>query len=151
MLGLLSALPIVSAGNLCCCLWLVAGGLVAAYVLQQNQSTPITPGDGALAGVLAGVVGAFVYLVVSIPFAFLLSPLERRVMERLAAMGQLPPQLWAYGAGPISIGLRTIASFVLILVLGAILSTAGGVIGALIFAKNAPEAPTGPADGSPAS
>ncbi len=151
MLGLLSALPIVSAGNLCCCLWLVVGGLVAAYVLQQNQSTPITPGDGALAGVLAGVVGAFVYLVVSIPFAFLLSPLERRVMERLAAMGQLPPQLRAYGAGPIAIGLRTIASFVLILVLGAILSTAGGVIGALIFAKNAPEAPTGPADGSPAS
>ena len=62
-MGALSALPLISAGNLCCCLWLVSGGVVAAYVLQQNQETPITPGDGALAGLLAGIVGAFVYLV----------------------------------------------------------------------------------------
>jgi len=32
-LGILSALPIVSAANLCCCLWVVAGGVLAAYLL----------------------------------------------------------------------------------------------------------------------
>src|SRR5438132_13671198 len=82
VLGVLSALPLVSAGNLCCCLWLVLGGAVAAYVLQQNQSAPITPGDGAVVGLLAGVIGAFVYLIVSIPVAMLLAPFERRVFER---------------------------------------------------------------------
>ena len=45
VMGVLSALPIISAGNLCCCLWIISGGLVAAYVLQQNQPTPITPAD----------------------------------------------------------------------------------------------------------
>jgi hypothetical protein len=29
VMGVLSALPIVSAGNWCCCLWVVSGGLVA--------------------------------------------------------------------------------------------------------------------------
>ena len=46
LIGVLSALPIVSAGNLCCCLWVVLGGVVAAYLLQQNQSTPLNVGDG---------------------------------------------------------------------------------------------------------
>jgi len=48
VMGVLSALPLVSAGNICCCLWVVTGGLVAAYLLQQNQAMPISPADGAL-------------------------------------------------------------------------------------------------------
>ena len=60
VMGVLSALPIITAGNVCCCLWVVSGGVVAAYLLQQNQTTPITPGDGALVGLLAGLVGALV-------------------------------------------------------------------------------------------
>jgi hypothetical protein len=70
--GVLSALPLVSGGNLCCCLWVVSGGVVAAYLLQQNQTAPIVASDGALVGLLAGVVGAFVYLVVSIPINLLM-------------------------------------------------------------------------------
>ena len=57
-MGVLSALPLINAGNVCCCLWVVSGGVVAAYVLQQNQTAPITPGDGALVGLLAGLIGA---------------------------------------------------------------------------------------------
>ena len=57
VMGVLSALPIVAAGNLCCCLWIISGGVVAAYLLQQNQSAPVTPGDGALVGLLAGMAG----------------------------------------------------------------------------------------------
>ena len=44
VMGVLSALPLVSAGNICCCLWVVTGGLVAAYLLQQNQAMPISRG-----------------------------------------------------------------------------------------------------------
>src|SRR5688572_30580798 len=84
VMGLLSALPIVSAGNLCCCLWVVTGGVVAAYLLQQNQPAPLAPGDGALVGLLAGVFGAIISVLLSIPISFFVGPLERQVMERLA-------------------------------------------------------------------
>ena len=74
--GVLSALPIISAGNFCCCLWVVGGGAVAAYVLQQNTAAPVTPGDGALAGLLAGLVGAFVHLFLSIPLTLVMAPMH---------------------------------------------------------------------------
>ena len=92
VVGVLSALPIVNMGNVCCCLWVVGGGAVAAYVLQQNQSTPITPGDGALAGLLAGLAGAFIYLVLSIPITLVMAPMERVMMERVIESGRMPPE-----------------------------------------------------------
>ena len=45
-MGVLSALPIVSAGNYCCCLWVISGGLVAAYVLLCHL-TRVTCGPPA--------------------------------------------------------------------------------------------------------
>ena len=55
VIGVLSALPLISAGNCCCCLWVIGGGAVAAYLLQQHQATPITVGDGAVAGGVKGL------------------------------------------------------------------------------------------------
>ena len=43
VMGVLSALPIISAGNVCCCLWVVSGGAIAAYLFQQERAAPITP------------------------------------------------------------------------------------------------------------
>src|SRR4029077_12946247 len=95
--GVLSALPIVAAGNVCCCLWVVSGGVVAAYVLQQREPAPITAGDGALVGLLAGLVGAFVYLVISIPLNLLIAPMEREIVNRfIERLGTLPPEFRDY-------------------------------------------------------
>src|SRR4029453_16251654 len=119
----LSALPIISAGN-CCCLWLVTGGAVAAYVLQQNQEAPITPGDGAFAGFLAGIVGAFIYLLLSIPITILMAPMMRVMMERIISnAGNMPPEFRQY-VGPYMGGaFQVLFGFVIILVFGAIFST----------------------------
>jgi hypothetical protein len=137
--GVLSALPLIAGGNLCCCLWIVSGGAVAAYVLQQNQSLPIAPGDGALVGLLAGVIGAFVYLVLSIPINLLMTPMERVLFERLSeTMSNMPPEFREYARSSMSAGVRLVLGFVLMLVLGAIFSTIGGWLGALIFRKKVP-------------
>ena len=53
-IGVLSALPIINIGN-CCCLWVLGGGALAAYLMQQNHPYPITVADGALVGLMAGV------------------------------------------------------------------------------------------------
>jgi hypothetical protein len=138
VMGALSALPIVAAGNLCCCLWVVSGGLVAAYFLQQNQPGPIEAGDGALAGLLAGLFGAVVYLVLSIPLNLIVGPFQAQIAQRLIERGALPPEFRAasmrYFGGP----LRLMLSFALMLIVGAVFSTLGGLVGALVFRKQQP-------------
>jgi len=146
VMGVLSALPLISAGNLCCCLWVISGGLVAAYLLQQNQSTPIAPGDGALVGLLAGLVGAAVQVLVSIPIGLLVGPMEREMVRRILDMsGAMPPEVRdaveRYGrdaqAGALFL-LSRVFAFVIWLFIGAIFSTLGGVLGAAVFKKSAP-------------
>ena len=151
VMGVLSALPLVSAGNLCCCLWVISGGLVAAYLLQQHQSTPIAAGDGALVGLLAGLVGAGVQVLVSIPIGLLVGPMEREMVGRILDMaGAMPPEVRdaveRYGrdaqAGALFL-LGRIFALVMWLFVGAIFSTLGGVLGAAMFKKSAPPAGDG--------
>jgi hypothetical protein len=137
VVGVLSALPVISIGN-CCCLWVVGGGAVAAYVLQQNQQTPITAGDGAIAGLLAGLVGAFVYLVLSIPISLLMAPMERVIMDRVIQSGDVPPEFQQFLAGYRGGAFRLITGFAFMLVAGAIFSTLGGLLGVAIFKKSLP-------------
>ena len=148
-MGVLSALPVVSAGNLCCCLWVVSAGLIAAYLLQQNQPGPITPADGALAGLLAGLIGAVVYAVVKIPIDFLMAPIERAMLERVLDSGTLPPEWrdvverYAGRDRDMSIAFQIvgrIAGLMFWLFVGGVFSTLGGVVGAMIFRKDAPPA-----------
>jgi hypothetical protein len=146
VMGVLSALPFISAGNLCCCLWVIAGGVVAAYVLQQNEAAPITPGDGALVGLLAGLVGAVVQALIAIPINFVIGPMERAMVARVLDMaGNMPPDvremLERYSSGGQPVAFAIVArmfAFVLWLCVGAIFSTIGGLIGAAIFRKNTP-------------
>ena len=142
-MGVLSALPIISAGNLCCCLWVVSGGVLAAYLLQQNQAEPITPGDGALVGLLAGLFGALVQTVLSIPIGLLIGPMERQLTQRVLDMASsMPPELREalerYSregvSGPFLI-LTRIVEFFFWLVVGGVFSTLGGLLGASIFRK----------------
>ena len=135
---MLSALPIVAVGNVCCCLWVVLGGVVAAYVLQQRLSIPVTPADGALVGLLAGLIGAVVYLVLSIPITLVMAPFERQLVERLASFGNTPPWLGDYANRSVGLRVAGIAlDFIIRLFLGAIFSTIGGLVGAVLFAKKA--------------
>ena len=139
VLGALSALPIISVGNLCCCVWVVGGGVVAAYVLQQNRATAITPGDGALAGFLAGVAGALVYLLLSIPITIVLAPFERAMMERIVenAAG-MPPEFREYVGTYLGSAIQVAVGFGFMLVVGSMFATIGGVIGAMLFKKSLP-------------
>ena len=139
VMGVLGGLPIISAGNLCCCLWVITGGVIAAYVLQQNEAAPITTGDGAAVGLLAGIVGAFVYLIISIPISFLVAPMERMLFQRMVErFGDMPPEFREFASRGVTQGVRLMASFVMYLFVGSAFSTVGGVIGQAIFQKKLP-------------
>ena len=145
LIGVLSALPIVSAGNLCCCLWVLLGGAVAAYLLQQNQSTPLSVGDGAIVGMLAGLVGAVVGTVLTIPVLLMFGPLQAEYMARILDNPEIPPEAkQALGnfmpSGGVSVMWLMFTLF-FSLVVDAIFGTLGGMLGALFFKKNPPPVP----------
>jgi len=154
-LGVLTALPIVNVAN-CCCLWLIGGGMVAAWVMQQNHQAPIRVSDGLVAGVLAGIVGAVVNLLVSLPITTVLAPVYDVLRARLLQNAQdMPPEfreaIDVLGIGPPS----HVVSFFTNVVLGVVFAGAGGMLGTVLFRRTAaaaqlplpPLVPPGPTDG----
>ena len=60
-IGVLSALPVVNVAN-CCCLWVVVGGGLTTYLLQQARPAPVETSEAALFGLIAGLVGGVLYM-----------------------------------------------------------------------------------------
>ncbi len=142
VIGVLSALPIIAAGNYCCCLWIVGGGVLAAYLLQQNSIEPITQGDAAVTGLMAGLIGAGVYLVISIPITFLIAPMQRQVLDRILDNANgVPPEFREFMSRSVAGPLAIVIGFLTHLVLGAVFATIGGLLGAVFFRKALPPAP----------
>jgi hypothetical protein len=153
-IGVLSALPVISIGNCLCCMWVIGGGMLAAYLLQQNQITPIAASDGAVVGVLAGLAGAVVSLIISIPIGLLFGPIQADVMQRIvSSTGDMPPEVRAaienmQQSGGFSI-IGILGGFVVMLFVGVIFGSLGGLLGALFFKKDAPPPPTPPIPQTP--
>ena len=82
-LGILSVIPFVSAANACCCLWAILGGLLATNLYVKSSPTPVTAGDGAIVGGLAGIVGGIIAFVLGVPIAYAMGPTMRNLMVSL--------------------------------------------------------------------
>lgn len=143
-IGVLSALPVVNLAN-CCCAWILFGGGLAAYLMQQNHPEPITAADGAVGGLLAGLVGACVWLVISIPLNLAVAPFEVGMLERaLETAREMPPEARAFlerlTEGPV-VGIGMLFGFVVMVCVSSVFGMLGGLVGALVFRKSAPPAP----------
>jgi hypothetical protein len=152
-MGVLSALPFINVAN-CCCLWVTAGGLIAAYVLQANASpgVAITSGDGALAGLLAGLIGAIVFAVVSLPINLLLGPMQQRFLQQFVDSSRDVPDemrgLLSSMEGATGTVVKAVVGFFVMLVAGAVFSTLGGLLGAVLFRRKAAPIVPGPGETS---
>jgi hypothetical protein len=108
-------------------------------VLQQNELAPLRPADGALAGLFAGIAGAFVYLLLSIPITILLAPMERVLMQRVFEnAGSMPPEFRDYVGTYVGGGIQVALGFIFMLFVGSAVSTLGGVLGVAIFKRPMP-------------
>jgi hypothetical protein len=140
-IGVLSALPVINLAN-CCCAWILFGGALSAYLMQQNHPEPIQIGDGAIVGLLAGVFGAFVWLIVSVPISTALAPFQSDMAGRIIRdAGEMAPEMRAIFenmAGAPAIGLSLILGFFVMLCVSTLFGMLGGLFGALMFKKNQP-------------
>jgi hypothetical protein len=149
VIGVLSALPVISAGNCLCCLWVILGGALATYLLQQAQPTPVEAADGAIVGLLAGLVGAVVGTLVAIPIQMLMGPLGsdalRQVLEQSG--GDMPPEvrglLERLSAGAVG-GAFMFVGLLISLVVYSIFGAIGGALGTALFKPSVPPPPPVP-------
>lgn len=145
--GVLSALPFVNVAN-CCCLWVLGGGFLAAYLLQQDQPFRISVLDGLLVGLGAGLVGAVVATVLGIPIRAMMAPFQQQIMRMVIERGDLPPEarsmLESMTDTPGALVLGTALQFAFSLVVNAIFAPVGGMLFAL-FSSRPPAPPATPA------
>lgn len=152
--GVLSALPIISAGNCLCCLWVICGGVLAAYLLQQDQDAPLAAGDGAIVGLLAGIVGALLSSALAIPVQMLMGPLSANLYRQLAQQAsEAPPELRSFleqlGSGSVGVA-AVLINLVFSLIFFSVFGLLGGLLGQSLFRKTAPPPPPLPAFLDPA-
>jgi hypothetical protein len=137
-IGVLSALPLINIAN-CCCLWVIGGGVLATYLLQQNYPLSITAADGALVGLLAGIIGGVVGVILSVPIELAMGPVQQRLLERLVLSNpDLPPNtreifenMATRGITAVMIVFRLIFG----VCIGAIFGMLGGLLGVALFKK----------------
>ena len=138
-IGVLSALPVINVAN-CCCLWVIAGGVLAAHLDRQNDPRPMTIGRGAFAGLTAGLVGAAIWLVASLALDVVMSPLQERMVDAMIRNARdMPPEAraWLEAIGSrASSPVRWVLGFLFHLVAGAIFATLGGMFAAMFFTRN---------------
>jgi len=141
--GVLSGIPIVGC---LCCLWIIGGAMLSAYLLSKDSPLVLTSGDGAIVGAFAGIVAAVVHAILNIPFYALNLAFFRRVMDTMAEYIEELPSGWntllERSAGPLSLPwffLGLIINSALYAVLGAL----GGIIGMALFGKKTPRPPLG--------
>lgn len=142
-IGVLSALPVVGAANCCCCLWIVSGGALAAYLEVQQRDRTLTGGEGATVGALAGVVGAFVWLPIVAVLAVVMGPIQEAMLESvLENAREMPPELREMLEGVETSGSfgGYVVLFFFQLFIGTIFAAIGGIVAAMYFKKDVPPA-----------
>jgi len=132
IVGILSAIPFL---NYCCCIWGIGGGLLAGMLYIKSAPIPVKVGEGAVVGVLTGIVGAILYFIIGVPIAYFLSGAQ--LEETLVRAGvQLP-------AGVSGILLFVLGGLIGGLIL-LVLAVIGGLISVPIFEKRKDAPPPPP-------
>ena len=136
-IGLLSAIPFVNLVNMCCCAWAIAGGLLATYLYVQKSPTPVRPGDGAVIGLMAGAIGAVIYVILGVPLSLAagstVAAVVAQLVERIdpAQAEQLRVQLEQQGQNVAAAILGGLFGGVVLV----IFATLGGLLGVPLFEK----------------
>lgn len=130
VVGILSVIPFVSA---CCCIWAILGGMLASFLYIKSSPVPVSTGDGAINGALAGVFGSLIYLLIALPISLIFGVAQME--ESIRRTGVEVPLT--------GIALAFIVAFMVVIGL-MIFSTIGGLIGVPIFEKRKESTPPPP-------
>jgi hypothetical protein len=148
LIGVLSSLPVVNIANVCCCLWVVVGGVLTVYLQQQNRPDPVETADAVVGGLIAGLIGALIASLSSFLQMAIAGPvMQDSIQQMLEQMQELPPELresiTRFTTGK-NLALLTL---VVNLPVFAVFGMLGSLLGLSIFKKKVPVPPAPPPQG----
>ncbi len=136
LVSLLSALsPRLGLINIVCCLWLLGGGALAAFLLNKQRPGGLKYGDGAIVGAFAGVFGAIVATIFSIPLRLMQTAQLAQAAEQIR-QSPMPPAAKDFILQMLAPGIHIpLLLFGLIFagILYAVFGTAGGALSVAIL------------------
>ena len=138
-IGVLSSAPLVSIGNLCCCLWVVVGGLLTVYLQQQNRETPIETSEAVLGGLIAGLIGAALSGLVSYALLTWTGTLwQDQARAAIESSPDIPPQVRDFVMNLMTGKGVVLLQMAVTVPVYAIFSMLGALLGVAFFKKKTP-------------
>ncbi|MBN2250531.1 MAG: hypothetical protein JW724_00470 [Candidatus Altiarchaeota archaeon] len=122
--GLLSSIPIINCFNIFCCMWVLGGGALTAYLINKKEKLDLK--YGALAGALSGSVAGIVSVIIDALFRSFFTALGLGMGLGAGGMEDYLP-----GMGMAALGMFF---YVIVWVLTVVIYTVFGAIGGLIAA-----------------
>jgi hypothetical protein len=147
-IGVLSSLPVVNLAN-CCCLWVLAGGVLVVYLQQQSKPTPVETGDAVIGGLIAGVIGAVIASFGVLLLTNMGGGFQQAMHDAMAQNAEMPPQarqMMERFANPRALGILIFAFNIPVF---AVFGSLGALLGLLFFRKKAVPQPPQPPPMSP--
>lgn len=153
--GFASGVPLVGMLNCACCSLVMGGGFLAAFLYSKEckrEGVEFRPGSGAIVGLVAGLFYALASVITSGLVNLVTGQSIEQMIEQAEAMGtEIPPEAepvieFLMESGPF---LLLVMSFFVSLLIAAVFSTIGGLIGGAVFKVEPPAAPPSPGMSAP--
>jgi len=139
LFGLVAGLPVVGMLNCACCSLVAGGGFLAAYLYSKEcagQGFAFRPGNGALVGLVAGLFYAIASTVIGAIVNAVTGGLDVETILDQMQQTDAPPEVVdgiANALDMLSGPAGILVVFFVSLLLAAIFSTLGGLIGGSVF------------------
>jgi len=137
-MALLSNVPLIAAGNCVICMWLWGGGILGAWLYPRFDEgvRAVTPGRGAIIGVVSGLIGALIATLFSALFS---GSTAQSIQVALADMQVTDPQVEQMIESLSEPETIVLFSFLFNIVLYPLFGAIGGAIGGMIFGRSRSE------------
>jgi hypothetical protein len=136
LIGIISAIPIISLINCFCCAGVVIGGIVAVHLYNKNLGgLELTSSEGVVIGLMAGASGALISTILT---SMITGGVKNQINKILEYSNEIPPELQDALIRIQEMGgnlFFVIVGLVFSLIIFSIFGIIGGLIGVSLFRK----------------
>jgi hypothetical protein len=139
LLGVLSSIPYLNF-PCCCCIWIIGGGMLAAYVYVRESPVPVTLGRGVALGLFSGIIGTIVSALFLAPrYLIHRTGMIDQIRHNIDQMPNIPAETRQMVSTMLAsegmLGLLLVFSFFFMIAAYCILAMLGGALGVALFEK----------------